>query len=257
MNNNNTAAYPSLRGRAVLVSGGASGIGEAIVRAFAAQGAKVGFVDLMEERGKQLAEELSANGAQVFFRPCDLSDIGALRREFAAIAENIGDIRALVNNAANDERHAWDKVTPEFWDERVAVNLRHFFFAIQAVAPAMIKAGAGSIVNFGSSSWMLGQGNMPCYTSSKAAVHGMTRSFARDLGKHGIRVNTLVPGWVMTERQKTKWLTPESERDMDAKMCLSGKRVMPDDIAQMTLFLSADDSAMCSAQNFIVDGGWW
>ena len=256
MGDDNLARYPSLRGRTVLVTGGASGIGEAIVRGFARQGAKVGFADVMRERGEALAEELRAGGAEVAFRECDLRDIAALRKMVAEIAGELGDIRALVNNAANDQRHKWEDVTPEFWDERVAVNLRHAFFMIQAAAPMMIKAGGGAIVNFGSSSWMLAQGGMPAYTSSKAATHGMTRSFARDLGGRGVRVNTVVPGWVMTERQKELWLTPEAEREMDAKMCLTGKRVMPEDIANMVLFLCADDGAMCSAQNFIVDGGW-
>lgn len=256
MSGENLARYPSLRGRAVLVTGGASGIGEAIVRGFARQGAKVGFADVMRERGEALAGELRETGAHAVFRECDLRDIAALRKMVADIAGELGGVQALVNNAANDQRHKWEEVTPEFWDERVAVNLRHAFFMIQAAAPMMIAAKGGAIVNFGSSSWMLAQGGMPAYTSSKAATHGMTRSFARDLGAHGIRVNTVVPGWVMTERQKELWLTPAAERDMDAKMCLTGKRVTPEDIANMVLFLCADDSAMCSAQNFIVDGGW-
>ena len=256
MSDDNLARYPSLAGRAVLVSGGASGIGEAIVRGFARQGAKVGFADVMRERGEALADELRKQGAAVAFRECDLRDIAALRRMVSEIAAELGDIAALVNNAANDQRHKWEDVTPEFWDERQAVNLRHAFFMTQAVAPMMMKARRGAIVNFGSSSWMLAQGGMPAYTSAKAATHGMTRSFARDLGGFGIRVNTVVPGWVMTERQKELWLTPEAERDMDAKMCLTGKRVTPEDIANIVLFLCADDGALCSAQNFIVDGGW-
>ena len=252
----NLAVYPSLKGRAALVSGGASGIGEAIVRGFARNGARVGFVDLMRERGEALAAELRAAGSVAAFRECDLRDIPALRQAAADIASEVGNISALVNNAANDQRHKWEDVTPEFWDERVQTNLRHAFFLTQAVAPMMMKAGGGAIVNFGSSSWMLAQGGMPAYTSSKAAAHGMTRSFARDLGAHGIRVNTVVPGWVMTARQKELWLTPEGEAEMDKKMCLTGKRVGPDDIANMVLFLCADDGALCSAQNFIVDGGW-
>jgi NAD(P)-dependent dehydrogenase (short-subunit alcohol dehydrogenase family) len=249
------ATYPSLQGRTVLVTGGASGIGEAIVRNFADQGAKVGFVDIAEELGDGLADELREQGAEVLFVPCDLKDVEALRTAVARVTDELGPIRALVNNAANDQRHDWRDVTPEFWDDRIAVNLKHVFFATQAVAPGMIEAGGGAIVNFGSISWMLGQGGMPAYTSSKAAIHGMTRSFARDLGKHGIRVNTVVPGWVMTKRQLDLWLNPESERQLEEGQKLVG-RVQPDDIARIVLFLSADDSRMCSAQNFVVDGGW-
>ena len=249
------ATYPSLRGRPVLVTGGASGIGEAIVRNFAEQGARIGFLDIAETLGQRLAGELNETGAEVRFIPCDLTDIPALRAALAQVAEAFGTIAVLVNNAANDQRHAWRDLTPEGWDDRIAVNLKHVFFATQAVAPMMIEAGSGSIINFGSVSWMLGQGGMPAYTSSKAAIHGMTRSFARDLGQHGIRVNTVVPGWVMTQRQIELWLTDNAVRQLEEGQKLAG-RVQPDDLARMVLFLAADDSRMCSAQNFVVDGGW-
>jgi NAD(P)-dependent dehydrogenase (short-subunit alcohol dehydrogenase family) len=249
------ARYPSLDGRPVLISGGASGIGEALVRAFAAQGAQVGFVDLAEDEGHALAAELKAQGSKVMFQRCDVTDIQAYRTAIGAIEAAHGPTLALVNNAANDTRHDWRDVTPDYFDSRVAVNLRHAFFAIQAVAPGMIEAGVGSIVNFGSVGWMMASGGYPGYAASKAATHGMTRSFARDLGKHGVRVNTLVPGWVMTKRQLDLWVDDAANELIDRSQCLAG-RVMPDDIARMALFLASDDSRMCSAQNFIVDGGW-
>ncbi len=249
------ATYPSLAGLPVLISGGASGIGEALVRAFAAQGAKVGFVDLAESDGTALSAELSAQGGSVMFQRCDVTDIDAYRAAIGAIEAAHGPTLALVNNAANDTRHDWRDVTPDYFDTRIAVNLRHAFFAIQAVAPGMIAAGGGSIVNFGSVGWMMASGGYPGYAASKAATHGMTRSFARDLGKHGIRVNTLVPGWVMTKRQLDLWVDDAANELIDRSQCLAG-RVMPDDIARMALFLASDDSRMCSAQNFVVDGGW-
>jgi NAD(P)-dependent dehydrogenase (short-subunit alcohol dehydrogenase family) len=255
MTQNTLASYPSLHGRTVFVSGGASGIGEAMVRAFAGQGTKVGFVDIMEEKGRSLADELSGTGAEVLFVPADLTDIDALRASVAAIAEGLGSITVLVNNAANDARHDWRGETPESWDARIAVNLKHFFFAIQAVAPGMIDAGGGAIINFGSISWMIGMGGMPAYTTSKAAVHGMTRSFARDLGKHRIRVNTVLPGWVMTQRQLELWVDENADRTIAERQCLPDK-LQPDDLARMVLFLASDDAAMCTSQSFIVDGGW-
>ena len=249
------ATYPSLKGRTVFVSGGASGIGEAIVRAFAGQGAKVGFIDIMRERGETLAGELRDAGAAVRFVPADVTDIAALKAAVAQVAEALGPATILVNNAANDTRHDWQGETPESWDARIAVNLRHQFFAIQAIAPGMIAAGGGSIVNFGSISWRLGMGGMPAYTASKAAIEALSRSFARDLGKHNIRVNTVLPGWVMTERQLTLWVNEEAERIIDERQALPG-RLQPDDLARMVLFLASDDAAMCSGQNFVVDGGW-
>jgi NAD(P)-dependent dehydrogenase (short-subunit alcohol dehydrogenase family) len=249
------ATYPSLVGRAVLVTGGASGIGEAIVRALAAQRAKVGFIDIMAERGNSLAKELGGKAAGVHFLAADITDTAALQAAIRDLAAALGTITVLVNNAANDMRHDWRSVTSESWDERLAVNLKHQFFAIQAVAPGMIEAGGGSIINFGSASWMIGQGGMPAYTTSKAAIQGLTRSFARDLGKHRIRVNTVVPGWVMTERQLTLWVDENTDRVIAENQCLPD-RIQPDDLARMVLFLASDDSRMCTSQNFIVDGGW-
>ncbi|MBD0414458.1 SDR family NAD(P)-dependent oxidoreductase [Oryzicola mucosus] len=253
--NDMLARYPSLSGRPVLISGGATGIGEALVRAFADQGAKVGFVDLAEAEGTALAVELQGQGHSVAFRRCDIADIAAYRTAIAEIEAEHGPTLALLNNAANDTRHDWRDVTPDYFDARVAVNLRHSFFAIQAVAPGMIEAGHGAIVNFGSVGWMMATGGYPAYAASKSAVQGLTRSFARDLGKHGIRVNTLVPGWVMTKRQLDLWVDDAANELIDRSQCLAD-RVLPDDIARMALFLASDDSRMCSAQNFIVDGGW-
>ena len=245
------ATYPSLADRVVLVTGGASGIGELIVRAFAAQGSRVGFVDLDAERGRRLSAEL---GGTVRFAACDLRDIDALKAAFAALKAALGPCAGLVNNAARDDRHGWDEVTPAYYDERIATNLRHMFFAIQAVAPDMVAAGAGSIVNMGSNSWWEAGGGMPVYTTAKAAVHGMTRSFARDLGPHRIRVNTVVPGWVMTERQKELWVTPETLAAQLKRQCLPDP-IEPVYLASMVLFLASDDAAMCTANNFMVEGG--
>ncbi len=255
MQSDRYARFPSLEGRPVLITGGATGIGEALVKAFAGQGAKVGFLDIEAGLGQKLADELTSKGHSVAFEACDITDIAALRSTIAALEAKNGPTLALVNNAANDTRHPWQDVTPEYWDGRLAVNLRPFFFAIQAVAPGMIAAKQGSIVNFGSVSWRLKQGGMPGYTAAKAAIYGLTRGFATDLGKHGIRVNTLEPGWVMTERQLKLWVTPETEKDIDAGQALSG-RVQPGDLARACLFLAADDSAMMSATVVTVDGGW-
>ena len=249
------ARYPSLEGCPVLITGGASGIGEAMVKAFAEQGAKVGFLDIAEEAGRKLAEEISAKGQTASFEPCNLKDIDALKAAIASLAQRNGPALVLVNNAANDTRHEWQGVTPEYWDDRIAVNLKHFFFTIQAVAPGMVAADTGSIINFGSISWRMKTGEMLCYTTAKAATHGMTRSFAAALGKSGIRVNTLEPGWVMTERQLKLWVTPEIEPVIDANQVLKG-RVQPEDLARAALFLASDDAAMISAQVVTVDAGW-
>ncbi len=248
------ARYPSLVDVAVLVTGGASGIGEQIVRAFAEQGSRVGFVDLDADRGKALADELRGAGSKVHFEPCDLRDIEALRHAFKAVDAAHGPATVLVNNAARDDRHGWEKVTPEYFDERIATNLRHMFFAIQAVAPGMIQAGKGSIINFGSNSWWEAGGGFPVYTQAKAAVHGLTRGMARDLGKHRIRVNTVVPGWVMTERQQTLWATPEALERHRQRQCLPDL-IEPVYLALMVLFLASDDAAMCTANNYMVEAG--
>ncbi len=252
----NFARYPSLMNRTVIVTGGGSGIGAAVVQAFAEQGSRVAFLDIDRVASEALCAHLAGQSLPVpLYRNCDLRDIAALRAVISEIHTQLGDAAVLVNNAARDDRHRIEQVTPEFWDERMAVNLRHQFFAAQAVSAQMQRRGGGSIINFGSVSWMMASGGMPAYTTAKAAVHGLTRSLARDLGPHGIRVNTVVPGWVMTERQKQLWLDVEGERRMDEMQCLK-IRLQPDDLARMVLFLAADDSRGCSAQNFIVDAGW-
>jgi NAD(P)-dependent dehydrogenase (short-subunit alcohol dehydrogenase family) len=249
------ATYPSLAGRTVFVSGGASGIGEAVVRAFSGQGAKVGFVDILDKEGKALVGELAGQGAAARFEVVDITDVAAFKAAIERIASALGPITVLVNNAANDMRHDWQGETAESFDARLAVNLKHQFFAIQAVAPGMIAAGGGSIVNFGSISWRIGMGGMPGYTASKAAIEALTRSFARDLGPHRIRVNCVLPGWVMTRRQLELWVDDSADRTIKERQCLPD-RIQPDDLARMVLFLASDESRMCTSQNFVVDGGW-
>ena len=245
------ARYPSLKDKTVFITGGGSGIGARTVRAFADQGAKVGFVDKDEVASKAVLAELEGDHA---FAACDLRDIDALRTAFDSLADQLGPAQVLVNNAARDDRHDWRDVTPEYWDERMQTNLRHMFFAIQSVAPAMIEAGGGSIVNIGSNSWWEAGGGFPAYTTAKSGVHGLTRGMARDLGDHRIRVNTVVPGWIMTERQKELWVTPEALAKQIDRQCLPDP-IDPVYVARMVLFLASDDSAMCSAGNFMVEGG--
>ena len=248
------ATYPSLRHRSVVITGGASGIGAEMVRAFAEQGAAVGFIDIDADAGRALASSLVDTGGRVRFEACDLRDIDALRRGVTAIAGAHGAPYVLVNNAARDDRHDWRQVTPEYYDERIATNVRHMFFAIQAVAPGMIAAGGGSIINLGSDSWWRKASGFPVYTTAKAAVHGLTRSMARELGPHRIRVNTLIPGWTMTERQRTLWVTPEGLEWQRKDQCLPDL-IEPVYVARMALFLAADDSAMCTANNYMVEAG--
>ena len=249
------ASYPSLKGRGVFVSGGGSGIGASIVEHFAQQGAKVGFVDLDEAASRALAEGIGEDGhPKPIFRPCDVRDTKAYQAVINEIAAAIGPITTLVNNAARDDRHAIDEVTEAYWDERMAVNLRHQYFAIQSVVPGMRKTGGGSIVNLSSMSFVSMANRLSVYQAAKAAVIGMTRGLARDLGPDGIRVNSVMPGWIMTERQIKLWLSPEGEADLMERQCLKEK-LYPPDIARMILWLAADDSRLVTAQNFVVDGG--
>jgi D-xylose 1-dehydrogenase len=252
----NSAIYPSLKGRVTFITGGASGIGESLVEHFCAQGARVTFVDIAADPAEALVERIKAKGHAVprFIR-CDLKQIDQLRAAIHETAKRDGPIRALLSNAGNDDRHRTEDVTVEYWDDRMAVNLRHQFFAAQAVRPYMRDAGGGSIVNFGSITWMVGDGDCPAYVTAKASITGLTRALAREFGPERIRVNCMVPGWIMTERQVKLWLTPEGERQIADRQCLPD-RLYPPDIARMALFLAADDSRMCSSQHFIVDGGW-
>ncbi|HIP79742.1 MAG TPA: SDR family oxidoreductase [Kiloniellaceae bacterium] len=245
------ATYPSLAGKTVFVTGGASGIGAEIVTAFAAQGAKVGFVDLDAATSAALAEKL---GDAVAFEICDLRDIDALRAAFASLRETLGPAGVLVNNAARDDRHDWRETTADYFDDRIATNLRHMFFAIQTVAPDMIEAGGGAIINMGSNSWWEAGGGFPAYATAKAAVHGLTRTMARDLGGHRIRVNTVVPGWIMTERQKELWVTPEAIEKHRERQCLPDL-IEPVYVARMVVFLASDDAALCTANNYMVEAG--
>ena len=250
------ASYPSLKDRVAFVTGGGSGIGAAIVEHFCAQGAKVAFVDIAPEPSEHLAEEIAAKGdPKPLFLSCDLRDIDQLQGRISQATEQLGAIRVLINNAAHDERHPLDEVTAEYWDDRMAVNLRHQFFAAQAVHNGMAVAGGGSIINMGSTTWLAGQGGMAGYSAAKSAIVGLTRSLARDLGPMNIRVNSILPGWIMTERQERLWLTPEGEQELMTRQCLK-RKLYPDDIARPVLFLASDDSAACTAQNYIVDGGW-
>jgi len=249
------AQYPSLADKTVLITGGATSIGACLVEQFAAQGAKVGFIDIDAAAGAALAKTLATARHAPLFVAADLTDIPALEAAIDKIRQHFGPIHALLNNAANDRRHSIEETTPESWDAGIAVNLKHQFFAARSVAPDMRQNGGGSIVNFGSLSWMLKQGGMPVYTTSKSAVQGLTRSLARDFGPFNIRVNTLVPGWVMTEKQLRLWVDETARADIARGQCIN-KPVMSEHIASMALFLVADDSAMCTAQNFVVDGGW-
>ena len=239
--------------RAALVTGGGTGIGASIVEHFCAQGSRVAFLDLAEEPSRTLVERLGE--PKPLFIPCDLRDVAALRMAIRTAANALGPIQVLVNNAASDDRHRWDEVTPEYWDDCIAVNLRHQFFAAQAVAPMMREAGGGSIVNLGSISWVIGQGGMVGYSAAKSAVVGLTRSLARDLGPSRIRVNCVMPGAVMTERQLRLWITEEDKRHILDQQCLK-ELLTPPDVARLVLFLGADDGAMCTNQSYIVDGGW-
>lgn len=250
----NFATYPSLEHAVVFVTGGASGIGAEIVRAFAAQKARIGFIDLDAKASDALATEVREQGVEIVHAQCDLRDIPALKHTFAELKAALGPAAVLVNNAARDDRHDWKSVTVEYYDERMATNLRHMFFAIQAVAPDMIDAGGGSIINLGSNSWWEAGGGFPVYATAKSAVHGLTRTMARDLGGHRIRVNTVVPGWIMTERQKTLWATPEALEKHRTRQCLPDL-IDPIYVARMVVFLASDDAAMCTANNYMVEAG--
>lgn len=246
------ASYPSLAGRTAFVSGGGSGIGAVIVTRLAQQGCNVAFCDVADEPSQALASSLAP--AKVRYYACDVRDVAALRKVLAAVASEWGPITVLVNNAARDDRHKIEDVTPEYWDNALAVNLRHHFFAVQAVASGMAQAGGGSIINLGSVSWMRATPGMPAYVASKAAINGLTRTLARELGPLNIRVNSIVPGAIDTPRQRSLWITPEMEREFLAQQCLKF-RLDADDVARGVLFLAADDSRGITGHNLIIDAG--
>ncbi|MFC3101642.1 SDR family oxidoreductase [Altererythrobacter lauratis] len=248
------AIYPSLAGKKVLVSGGGSGIGEGIVEAFARQGAAVAFVDIQEAPSAALVARLADASVPPIFMPCDITDCTDYGAKIGQLIERLGGCDVLINNAASDDRHNFADVTPEYWDERMAVNLKHQFFAAKAAVPALRAAGGGSIVNLGSISWHLGLKDLVVYQTAKAAIEGLTRSLARELGRDNIRVNAIIPGNVQTPRQM-KWYTPEGEAEIVAAQCLDG-RIQPADIAAMALFLASDDARFCTAHNYWVDAGW-
>ena len=249
------ARYPSLAGKRVLVTGGASGIGAWLVEAFVGQGARVLFCDIADDAARAVVARLGPGAAHApLYRRCDLTDVDAVRALVAEADAALGGLDVLINNAGNDDRHALADVTPAYWDDRMAVNLRHLFFAAQAAVPAMQRAGGGVILNFGSISWHLGLREMPLYQTAKAAIEGMTRALARDLGRDNIRVATVVPGNVQTPRQE-RWYTPEGEAEIVAAQCLDG-RIQPADVAALVLFLASDDARMCTGHPYFIDAGW-
>ena len=249
------ATYPSLRDRVVFISGGSSGIGAELVRAFSQQGARVAFCGTKPDGGRALIDEITAAGhAPPWYGACDVRDVPAYQALLARVAAEVGPVRVLVNNAGRDDRHAMEDVTPEFWDERLALNLKHYFFAIQAVAPGMAAAGGGSVVNMGSVSWMRGRPNLVGYTTAKAGILGLTRTLARELGARGIRVNALVPGAIVTERQTTLHRDPAADQAFLDQQCLK-LRLDPGHVARATLFLAADDSDGMTGQHVLVDAG--
>jgi NAD(P)-dependent dehydrogenase (short-subunit alcohol dehydrogenase family) len=250
------ASYPSLVDRAVLITGGADGIGAGLVTEFAKQGSRVAFLDIQADRGEALVASLTDEGVKhtPAFRAVDLVDVAATQAAIGELDEQLGGFAVLVNNAASDDRHTWTEMTAEYWDDRLNTNLRHYFFAIQAVAPGMLERGAGSIVNIGSSSYMMQEDFFPGYAIAKSGVEGITRTLARTFGPDGVRVNTVLPGWVATERQLEKWWSPEGEAGTLNDQAIK-RRIYPREFAQMVLFLAADDGAACTAQQFLVARG--
>jgi len=245
-----SAIYPSLAGKRVVITGGGSGIGAGIVKSFAAQGAEVIFIDVAADESRGLERSLSASPIPPVFRLCDLTDLDAVAETFS----DIGTVDVLVNNAANDDRHGLGDITPKYWDDRIAVNLRHLLFCTKAVVPGMKRKGGGAIINFGSISWHLGLPNLVLYETAKAGIEGMTRALARELGPDNIRVTCVVPGNVRTPRQ-TRWYTPEAEADIIAQQCLK-TRLDPEHVAALVLFLASDDGRLCTGHEYWVDAGW-
>jgi D-xylose 1-dehydrogenase len=250
------ARYPSLDGRAVLITGGATGIGESLVAHFARQGARVAFLDIQDEAANALKKNLAAEGcpAPLYLR-CDLTHLSVLKFAIDQVISSLGTIDVLVNNAANDLRHAIEEVTPEMWENLMAINLRPQFFAIQGVLPAMKTAGRGSIINMSSISWIIPTTGLPVYSAAKAAIVGLTRTMAHELGPAGIRVNAVLPGAIATEKQKRLWYTPEGVQNILRNQALK-RQIEPDEVARLVLFLAADDSSAITNQSYVIDAGW-
>ena len=249
------ATYPSLVDRAVLITGGATGIGAAFVAHFAQQGARVALLDIDEKGAAALRVALPDTRHAPLFLRCDVTDVEALRASIAEASSHIGKVGVLVNNAANDRRHRLEDTTVEEFEQSIAVNLRHQYFATQAVVSGMRELGGGSVICLGSTGWMIKNAGYPMYAMAKSAVHGLVNGLARELGKDRIRINALVPGWVITDKQRELWLDEAGERDIQQKQCMPGY-LAADDLARAALFLGADDSRMCTGHDFIVDGGW-
>lgn len=249
------AVYPDLCARRVFITGGGSGIGAALVEAFVRQGAHVAFVDINADVSHALVDRIRDLGPAPWWRRCDVTDVHSLQQAITDAAQALGALDVLVNNVGSDDRHALEDVTPVYWEQRIGINQRAAFFAIQAVVPGMRRQGRGSIINLGSTGWQTKNAGYPCYAMAKSSMNGMTRGMAKSLGEHRIRINVLSPGWVMTQRQRMLWLTAESEKELMENQCLPDK-IMPADIASMALFLASDASRACTAQEFVVDAGW-
>lgn len=250
------AVYPSLEDRVVVVTGGASGIGESIVEAFARQRARVVFLDVQDVAAKALIARIVAEGLRApTFSRCDLTDVAGLQGTVRQIVETFGGVDVLVNNAGDDTRHAVATVTPESWDRTMAINLKQQFFMTQAVAPGMLAARRGSIINVGSIAWVIPSTGVPVYVAAKAAITGMTRTLAREFGAEDVRVNCVMPGAIATERQRRTWLTEEYKAEVIANQALK-RLIEPDEVARLVLFLAADDSSAITGQSYVVDGGW-
>jgi D-xylose 1-dehydrogenase len=252
----NTAVYPSLENRVVLVTGGATGIGEAIVEAFVRQRARVAFVDIKDDAATDLVVRMEKAGlrAPVYFH-CDVTSFAELQRAVDQVVDGCGRVDVLVNNVGNDARHSVESVTPETWDEVVAVNLKQQFFMAQAVAPSMRQARRGSIINMGSIAWVIPSKNVPVYVTAKSAIVGLTRALAHEFGEDEVRVNCVMPGAILTERQKQLWLTEDYVRQVLAHQSLK-RMILPEEVARLVLFLAADDSSAITNQSYVVDGGW-
>jgi D-xylose 1-dehydrogenase len=254
--NDRFAAYPSLRDQVVIISGGAAGIGAALVNHFSFQGSQVAFLDIDQTSAEKLVSELATGCLHppAYF-PCDLTDTEKLRATMGEIEARFGNVRVLVNNAGNDARHSIDEVTTEYWDRSMAVNLKHQFFATQAVIPGMKRAGRGSIINLSSISWLIPSTGLPVYVTAKAAIVGLTRTLAHELGSHNIRVNSVLPGAILTERQEQLWFTDAYRAEILRSQALK-RMILPEEVARLVLFLGSDDSSAITNQNYIIDGGW-